>query len=133
MDKLTVPYRLVAVFAGVVGVFLLLGSFGHLDATMSLVRGLSLPTLLLLFPGVLLLGIGLFNLLASWGLWNGKPLIYSVAVGINGLLLAYLAFLLLRGVPGHPLWFFTGLVGAYFLLLMAVRQHLRKQSSAVPT
>ena len=133
MSKLTLPYRLAALFATSVGVFLLLGSFGHLGATWPMLQGVSLPSVLLLLPGVLLLAVGLFNVLASWGLWNGKRPVYSFAVGLNGLLLAYIAFLLARGVPGHPLWFFTLMVAAYLLLLAVVRFRVGRQPESLAT
>jgi hypothetical protein len=42
-------------------------------------------------------------------------------VALNGIFLAYLAFLLLSGLPGHPLWFFTLMMGIYCSLLAVVR------------
>lgn len=125
--------RLAAVFAAAVGVFLLLGSWGHLEATLPLVEGVSLGSTLLLLPGLLLLVPGLLNLLASRGLWRAEPSAYSFATWLNGVLLAYLAFLLLRGVPGHPMLFFLLLVGACFLFLAAVRHKVgRAAESPVP-
>lgn len=121
MTEFTWPYRLTALVAAAVGVFLLLGSFGHLGATWSLVRGTSLAGMLLLLPGIFLLGLGLFNLFATWGLWKGSRPLYSVAVALNGIFLAYLAFLLLSGLPGHPLWFFIAMMGLYCGLLAVVR------------
>ncbi|MEE4173671.1 MAG: hypothetical protein V2I57_05410 [Xanthomonadales bacterium] len=121
MTEFNWPYRLAALAAAAVGVFLLLGSFGHLGATWPMVRETSLAGLLLLLPGIFLLGLGLFNLLATWGLWKGSPALYSAAVALNGIFLAYLAFLLVSGVPGHPLWFFTLMIGIYCCLLAAVR------------
>jgi hypothetical protein len=121
MTEFTWPYRVTAFVAAAVGVFLLLGSFGHLGATWPMVQGTSLAGMLLLLPGVFLLGLGLFNLLATWGLWKGSRPLYSAAVALNGIFLAYLAFLLLSGLPGHPLWFFTLMMGIYCSLLAVVR------------
>ena len=121
MTEFIWPYRVTALAAAAVGVFLLLGSFGHLGATWPMVRGTSLAGLLLLLPGLFLLGLGLFNLLATWGLWKGSRPLYSAAVALNGIFLAYLAFLLVSGVPGHPLWFFTAMMGIYCGLLAVVR------------
>lgn len=121
MTEITWPYRITALAAAVVGIFLLLGSFGHLGATWALVQGTSLAGLLLLLPGVFLLGLGLFNLAATWGLWKGSRPLYSIAVALNGIFLAYLAFLFLSGLPGHPLWFFILMMGIYCSLLAVVR------------
>ncbi len=121
MTELTWPYRVAALAAAAVGVFLLLGSFGHLEATWPLVQGTSLAGLLLLLPGIFLLGLGLFNLLATWGLWKGNRPLYSTAMGLNGIFLAYLAFLFFSGLPGHPLWFFILMMGIYCCLLAVVR------------
>ncbi len=44
-----------------------------------------------------------------------------MAVALNGIFLAYLAFLLLSGLPGHPLWFFILMMGLYCCLLAVVR------------
>lgn len=121
MNEYLWPYRLAALAAAAVGVFLLLGSFGHLGATWPLVQNTSVAGWLLLLPGVFLLLLGLFNLLATWGLWKGSPALYSTAMALNGIFLAYLAFLLVSGLPGHPLWFFTLMMGIYCCLLAAVR------------
>jgi hypothetical protein len=121
MTEITWPYRLTALAAAAVGIFLLLGSFGHLGATWPLVKETSVAGLLLLLPGIFLLGLGLFNLFATWGLWKGSQPLYSTAVGLNGIFLAYLAFLLLSGLPGHPLWFFILMMGIYCGLLAVVR------------
>jgi hypothetical protein len=121
MTEFKWPYRITALVAAAVGVFLLLGSFGHLGATWALVQGTSLAGLILLLPGIFLLGLGLFNLAATWGLWKGSRPLYSTAVALNGIFLAYLAFLLLSGLPGHPLLFFILMMGIYCSLLAVVR------------
>ncbi len=114
-------HRLAALLAAAVGVFLLLGAFGHLDAVWSLARDFSVRSLLLLLPGAILLVIGLFNLLSTGPLWMGWNGVVSVALGLNTGLLAYLLFLVVRGVPGHPLLFFTGLVAALLAVLTVSR------------
>ncbi len=124
-------HRLAAVLAAAVGVFLLLGAFGHLDAVWALARDWSFESLLLLLPGAILLVIGLFNLLATGPLWTGRPGVLSIALGLNTGLLAYLVYLLLRGVPGHPLLFFTGLVSG-LLVLLAVSRFAAHRAGLAP-
>jgi hypothetical protein len=124
--------RMAAVLAAAVGLFLLLGAFGHLDAVWTLARDWSVESLLLLLPGAILLVIGLFNLLATGPLWTGRQGVLSIALGLNTGLLAYLVFLLLRGVPGHPLLFFAGLVFA-LLVLLAASRFVAHRDGLVPT
>ena len=111
-------YRLAAAGAVLVGSFLLLGAYGHLDAV--------LPTegdgvFRLLLPGLILAGIGLINLLSCKWLWDGSRPSLSIALATNALALTYLLYLLARGVPGHPVALFTGIVACYWVLLLAIR------------
>lgn len=117
------PFKqaVVAGLAAGVGVFLLLGGFGHLAAIWPPAEGFTVEFVVLLLPALLLLGIGSFNLLVTRALWLGSARVYSMALGLNGVLMAYLLYLLFSGVPGHPLMTFVAIVGVFIAALAFVR------------
>ncbi|KAA9129645.1 hypothetical protein F3N42_14875 [Marinihelvus fidelis] len=128
--------RLAALGAALLGVFLLLGAWGHLQAVAQAVWSDGIePTprrWTLILPAAILATAGLVNLAASKPLWSGSgPSLYAALAG-NGLTLAYLLFLLVTGVPGHPVGLFTSLVVCEFLVLVAVRAGLRWPAQQSP-
>lgn len=107
--------RLAAVAAALVGVFLVLGGTGHLNATWSTAMAGS-PQLLI--PGIILCLGGLFNLWASMVLWRRQSSLDKVALGVNIAVFAYLGVLMWDGVPDHPISSFTVVVGLFLALLL---------------
>ena len=116
--------RLSAGAAVLVGAFLLLGAFGHVEAVWPRIQGeadAAVPALRLLLPAVLLGLGGVTNLALCKLLWDGDARGLLAALFTNSLLLAYLIYLLWRGVPGHPLVTFTSVVASFLVLVAAQR------------
>ncbi len=117
--------RLASAGAALLGIFLLLGAWGHLQAVTDAVFGSGADStanrLALLLPFAVLAVTGLTNLAIFNPLWNGTTLALHLALASNGLALAYLLYLLVIGIPGHPVGLFTALVVSEWLVLVAVR------------
>jgi hypothetical protein len=122
--------KITAVAALVVGVFLVIGGYGHLQGTWG---GLTdnnelsgLETFTMLASGGVLLIPGLINIVSCIWIWRAKPkaLLFSILVTL--IAFAYLFYLLVNGVPNHPIGFFALLLAAYLLLLLYTRSDLKK-------
>lgn len=118
-------YNLCAIGAVAVGVFLLLGAWGHFEAVLPLLRGdaagAGQSAFALLLPSVLLAVGGVLNGVLCKVLWDGRRSAVDFALVLNLLLLGYLAWLLWVGVPGHPVATFAGVVAGNIVLLAATR------------
>ena len=113
---------LAAAGAMLVGVFLLIGAAGHLQAVLPSIRdGSGDNALSLLLPGLLLAVAGALNVSSCRPLWDGGRLAMNAALAVNVLALIYLVYLLQKGVPGHPVGLFTGIVACYAVLLALTR------------
>lgn len=116
-------YRLAGAGSALLGLLFLVGASGHLSATWPMVVA-DPPenrSLWLLLPGLILAITGLFNVSLCWGLWAGKPLSRRLAFIVNLLATFYLAYLLHRGVPDHPIGFFLAFASSQVILLGAIR------------
>ncbi len=111
-------HTLCAVGAVLVGTFLLMGAYGHLEAVLPIEGD---GAFALVLPGLILASGGLVNLALCKWLWDGSERALSGALVINALALVYLLYLLAIGVPGHPVAMFTGIVACYWALLLATR------------
>jgi len=112
--------RLSAAGAVLVGAFLLLGAFGHVEAVLPRIQveGAVSP-LRLLLPAAFLGLAAVTNLALCKLLWDGSARGLQAALLVNSLLLAYLVYLLWHGVPGHPIVNFTSVVASYLIVLAA--------------
>ena len=108
-----------------VSAWLIAGAYGHLAAVLPVTAGDGNRNgFTLLLPGLLLgFAAALNAALCKW-LWDGRIQALNVAIVLNAALLIYLIYLLLRGVPGHPLASFSAIVATFLLLLVATRSGL---------
>ncbi len=117
-------YRLAAVTGLLLGSFLLAGASGHLIAVwpiLPLESGeISAQVWSLLFPGLVLACGCIANLTLTIGLWRGRSRAMYASLSFNAVCAIYLAFLLAKGVPGHPIGKFLTLVSCQVLLLSAI-------------
>lgn len=114
-------YRLAAVTSVLLALFLFAGASGHLVAIwpeMSATDAGATPRQwLLLVPG-LVLAIGcVANGTLALGLWLRRALARNIALLVNAACAAYFAYLLAKGVPGHPIGIFLSLVLSQILIL----------------
>lgn len=118
-----------AILGLLIGLFLLTAAYGHLSAVLPMTDSPSNPAssslFKLLLPAIILTTTGLLNIVLSRWLWKREPWAQNLALLGNTLALAYLVYLLLRSVPGHPIGLFTAIVASYLLLLTAIRLGLR--------
>lgn len=119
-------YRLAAISAILVGVFLILGGYGHIVGVLPRISAAEsvAEQLRLWSPGLILGLAGAFSIALSRMLWGGRRLAVDAALGISALALSYLVYLLHRGVPEHPVGLFTGIVACQGVLLLALRAGL---------
>ncbi|AWF81646.1 hypothetical protein BTJ40_12870 [Microbulbifer sp. A4B17] len=128
-------YRLAACGAVVLGLFLLLGAQGHFAAIWPLVTSDSIGLsrrLLLILPGVMLAGTAVLNLLLCKPLWQERRYALNVTLAGNLLTTSYLFYLMIRGVPNHPIGIFLALEMSFVLLLLVTRNGLVWPVSAEP-
>jgi hypothetical protein len=115
-----------AIGAVLVGVFLLLGAYGHLEAVLPAVASDGgAGSFRLLLPGTVLALGGIMNIVFCRLLWTGSRVAQHVALVINSLVLMYLIYLLVRGMPDHPITIFTGVVACNLAVLASTRAGLR--------
>ena len=119
-------HKVAAGGAALVGTFLVLGAYGHFEAVWPAISrgGKSGNAMALALPGVILVFTGVFSVALCKSLWDGRRMAVDAALAINTLALVYLVYLLLRGVPGHPVGLFTGIVACNVTLLAATRAGL---------
>ncbi|WP_444946626.1 hypothetical protein ACJJIP_08275 [Microbulbifer sp. VTAC004] len=120
-------YRLAAISAVILGLFLTLGAQGHFTAVWPLVAsdGMGLSRrLLLMLPGVMLAGTAVLNFLLCKPLWQVRGYALNVTLAGNLLAMCYLFYLMIRGVPNHPIGVFLALEMSFVLLLVATRAGL---------
>jgi hypothetical protein len=114
-----------AVVAVLVGALLLLGAYGHLEAVLPATASEGgAGRFRLLLPGTVLALGGITNIVLCRLLWTGSRGAQHVALAINSLVLLYLVYLLIRGIPGHPITFFTGVVACHLAVLVSIRAGL---------
>lgn len=119
-------YRLAGVGSVLLGLLFLVGASGHLSETWPMVVA-DPPenrSLRLLLPGLILALAGLLNVSLCWGLWVAKPVASRLTVIVNLLVTFYLAYLLHRGVPDHPIGFFLAFASSQTILLGAIQAGL---------
>ncbi|WP_444931325.1 hypothetical protein ACJJIF_05965 [Microbulbifer sp. SSSA002] len=120
-------YRLAAFGAVILGLFFTLGAQGHFVAIWPVVTsgemGLS-RRLLLMLPGVMLAGTVVLNLLLCKPLWQERGYALNVALAGNLLVMSYLLYLMIRGVPNHPIGVFLALEMSFVILLAGIRAGL---------
>ncbi|GAB2877209.1 hypothetical protein ACCI51_19080 [Microbulbifer echini] len=120
-------YRLAAIAAVILGLFLTLGAQGHFVAIWPLVTsdgmGLSRGSLLML-PGVMLAGTAVLNFLFCKPLWQERGYGLNVTLAGNLVTTSYLLYLMIRGVPNHPIGIFLALEMSFVLLLVGTRAGL---------
>ena len=120
-------YNLAAASAVFLGALLTLGAYGHfvavwaqmLDGDAGLQR-----RLLLMLPGAMLAGTAVLNILLSKPLWQARSYALIAALVGNLLAMVYLVYLLIRGVPGHPIGTFLALEMSFVILLVGIQAGL---------
>ncbi|WP_444922377.1 hypothetical protein ACJJID_08725 [Microbulbifer sp. CnH-101-G] len=120
-------YRLAAIGAVILGLFLTLGAQGHFVAIWPMVISDEMDLshgLLLMLPGVMLAGTAALNLLLCKPLWQERGYALNVTLTGNLLTMSYLFYLMIRGVPNHPIGVFLALEMSFVLLLVATRAGL---------
>lgn len=120
-------YRLAAISAVILGLFLTLGAQGHLVAIWPMVtsEGTDLSHgLLLMLPSMMLAGAAVLNLLLCKPLWQERGYALNVTLASNLLTMSYLFYLMIRGVPNHPIGVFLALEMSFVLLLVVTRAGL---------
>ncbi|WP_078085613.1 hypothetical protein [Microbulbifer mangrovi] len=120
-------YRLAAVGALLLSIFLALGAYGHFVAVWLQLAGEDtalLRRLLLMLPGVTLAGTATLNILFSKPLWQARD--YALTATLTGNLAAmlYLIYLMIQGVPDHPIGVFLALEMSLVILLLGIRAGL---------
>lgn len=121
-------YRVAAISGAILATFLLLGAWGHFMAIWPRLTGpdaVSVDRLTLVLPGAVLLLAGVGNTGTLYGLWRRGRTSLHVALVINGAAATYIAYLLARGVPDHPIGFFLALVAGHLVVLGSIRVGLR--------
>ena len=131
-------HALAAVGGLVMGVFLLLGAYGHYAAVWPMLDApLDEGRFRLLLPGLMLALPGVINIVVCRAVWVGARWSVNLSLAANILAAVYLGYQLFRGVPGHPIGLFLALVSSYTLLLVAIRLGLvwptREFESAGPS
>lgn len=121
-------HSLVAVGGVLLGVFLLAGAYGHFAAIWPTLGDAARASLGerfgLLKPGLILLAAGLVDIGVCQALWKARNWALQLALAVNVVVMIYLGWLLAKGVPGHPIGLFLGLVSSYVVLLLAIRAGL---------
>ena len=120
-------YSLVAAGAVLLGVLLTLGAYGHFVAIWPQVTGedTALPRrLLLMLPGAMLAGTAALNILFSKPLWQARGYALTITLAGNLLTMLYLIYLMIQGVPDHPIGVFLALEMSLVILLVAIRAGL---------
>ena len=128
----TWPPRAAAIVALLYGVFLLLGGNGHLQAVLPMLREGAGDNFLFL-PAAILMGAGLVHIVLAPWLWTGRRAACVAATVTAFAVGNYLIYLLVTGVPDHPLAVFSVLTWAWFagVLWMAVSQYRAPATEAV--
>lgn len=120
-------YNLAAVGAVFLGALLTLGAYGHFVAVWAQMMdgdaGLQ-RRLLLMLPGAMLAGTAVLNILLSKPLWQARRYALTAALVGNLITMLYLVYLLMQGVPGHPIGVFLALEMSYVILLVGIRAGL---------
>ncbi len=116
-------HRLAAGGAVLVGTFLMMGAYGHIMAVLPVMQSGASDSgsFALSLPGVILATAGVLSVALCKALWDGRPWALNGAIVINALALIYFSYLLWRGLPGHPVAMFTGVVACNTVLLLATR------------
>lgn len=115
--------------AGVlVGVFLVLGAYGHFTAVWpTLVGSAGAPVfkrLMLIVPSVVLVLTGVMNIGFCRLLWTRVAWTLKLALMCNLATVIYLTYLMITGIAGHPIGLFLALSCSYVLVLGAIRAGL---------
>ena len=83
-----------------------------------------LRRLLLMLPGVMLVGTAALNVLLSKPLWQGRGYALTITLAGNLLTMLYLIYLMIKDVPDHPIGVFLALEMSLVILLVAIRAGL---------
>lgn len=118
-------YRIAAVGGVAVGALLIAGAWGHFAAVWNRLGEPGHSRLALMAPGMLLLATGATNLCVCLSLWRGAIWAQRVALGTNLIAAGYFAYLLIRGVPDHPIGLFLAIVTGHAIVLASINAGLR--------
>jgi len=117
-------YNLAAVGALLLSALLTLGAYGHFVAVWSQITGEDTALLrrfLLMLPGAILAGTAALNILFSKPLWQARGYALSATLAGNLFAMLYLIYLMIQGVPDHPIGVFLTLEMSMVILLIAIR------------
>ena len=120
-------YNLAAVGALLLGALLTLGANGHFVAVWAQItdeEAAPWRRLLLMLPGVVLAGTAALNVLLSKPLWQARSYALTATLAGNLLAMLYLIYLIIQGVPDHPIGVFLALEMSFVILLVAIRAGL---------
>ncbi|MDO3387160.1 hypothetical protein QWI17_15035 [Gilvimarinus sp. SDUM040013] len=118
-------YQLAAAGGFLLGLFLLAGATGHLSAVWATALGaehrFAASQLSLLLPGLILALAAGANLLTCRALWRSRRWALHVVFAINAIATLYFAYLLQRGVPGHPIGFFLAVTASQLVIITSIK------------
>ena len=120
-------YNLAAVNAVLLGALLTLGANGHFVAVWAQLidqDAVIQHRLLLLLPGATLAGTALLNILLCKPLWQARGYALNITLAGNLLAMLYFIYLMLKGVPDHPIGVFLALEMSFVILLVVTRAGL---------
>ncbi|WGL17217.1 hypothetical protein PVT68_02690 [Microbulbifer bruguierae] len=120
-------YKLAAAGALLLGVLLILGAYGHFVAVWSAITGEEtgfLRRVLLMLPGAMLASTAALNILFTKPLWQARGYALTITLAGNLLTMLYLIYLMIQGVPDHPIGVFLALEMSQVILLVAIRAGL---------
>ena len=135
--------RVAAIFAAVVGLFLMLGGAGHLAAILGTRAGqpFDYHFASLLTTGGILMFPGVVGIATSYWLWQARTWAYVACLISASELMLYLVLLLYMKtqVPdtattaGNEVYFMSGLVAAYIVVMLSVLLWLHGDRKARPS
>ncbi|MEO0424275.1 MAG: hypothetical protein AAF184_18190 [Pseudomonadota bacterium] len=121
-------YRVAAGLGGLLGVFLLMGAYGHVEATAASpersVPALSADWFALMLPALVLAAAGVTNVGVCMALWRGADWALQLALLATLSAVFYLIYLMTTDLPEHPVGLFLALVVCHLVLLAGIRAGL---------
>ena len=115
-------HTLAAVGALLVGVFLIMGAYGHFQAVWPMITGDAPNATALAMPGIILAATGILSVGLCKMLRGGVSAAFDANLVIDSLALGYFLYLLGMGnVPDHPIGVFAGVMACNLVLLAVTR------------
>lgn len=120
--------RLASVAGVLLGLFLMLGAYGHFAAVWPTLADSADATIfkrfVLIVPGAVLVLTGAINIGFCRLLWTSVAWTLKLALVFNMATVIYLTYLLTTDITGHPIGLFLALVSSHALVLGAISMGL---------